>query len=68
MVFKGKNFGAGNNFTTASRTITLPIFVWSALEELKQLKKTQDYKKILSEIICEEHRHQKIKSQILASR
>jgi len=68
MVFKGKNLGAGSNFTTASRTITLPIYVWGDLETLKELKKTRDYKKILSEIICEELRHQEAKQLILDSR
>jgi len=68
MVFKGKNFGAGSNFTTASRTITLPIYVWADLEKLKELKNTRDYKKILSEVICEELRHQQAKKQILESR
>jgi len=68
MVFRGKNLGAGNSFTTASRTITLPIYVWSELEKLKELKKTHDYKKILSEIICEEVRHQEAKKLILESR
>jgi len=68
MVFKGKNFGAGSGFTTASRTITLPIYVWSDLEKLKELKKTRDYKKILSEVICEELRHQQAKQLILDAR
>ena len=68
MVFRGKNLGAGTNFTTASRTITLPIHVWASLEELKELTKDRDYKKILSGIICEELRHQQAKKLILDSR
>jgi len=68
MVFKGKNLGVGTNYTTASRTITLPIYIWSNLESLKELKKTHDYKKILSEIISEELRHQQAKQLILDSR